>query len=345
MNNLLEDIESAINRGLSFILAEQDAEGAWTDWALPPGASSEWTTAYIGFRLSGLHAPFRQQVAEPLTRAACWLLAHRFPDGGWGYNPDVESDADSTALAILFLNATPHPPPEDAYDHLRRFQQEDGGFSTFLPDGLTQAWGRSHAEITPVALLALQTHPRGLPDEIVTPGLDWVRRTRCVDGTWNAFWWSTPLPATEANLALLAALGCPEGIPPVLQHWDPDDSLQAAHLLSIAATAGTDPCMHDLARHLVDGQVQEGAWQSRPALRIPPRDCERPWDQAVSGPLFADPMKLFTTATAINALSKAHRVMTQVTNDTGVSSRWHAESAPGLQLRFTPRPNPNEKTL
>jgi hypothetical protein len=311
MTNLLQDIERAIHRGLSFIVAEQDAEGSWTDWALSPNASSEWTTAYIGFRLSGLHAPFRQQVSEPLSRAARWLLAHRFPDGGWGYNPDVESDADSTALAILFLNGTRHPPPENAYDHLRRFQQQDGGFSTFLSGGLAESWGRSHAEITPVALLALQTHPGGLPDEIITRGLDWIRRTRCADGTWDAFWWSTPLPASEANLALLAALGCPEAVPPVLQHWEPDGSLQAAYLLSITIAAGSEQRMHDLARRLIDGQVWEGAWQSKPALRIPPRGCERPWDQPLSGPLFADPMSLFTTATVISALSKAHRVMTR----------------------------------
>ena len=82
MSDLREDIETAIFRGLGFVLAQQDREGSWTDWALPPGSSSEWTTAYVGFRLSGLGAPFRQEVAERLDRAARWLLAHRFPGPG-----------------------------------------------------------------------------------------------------------------------------------------------------------------------------------------------------------------------------------------------------------------------
>ncbi|MEJ2652617.1 MAG: terpene cyclase/mutase family protein [Gammaproteobacteria bacterium] len=309
MTNLLEDIESAVYRGLGFILAQQDTEGSWTDWELPPGASSEWTTAYIGFRLSGLHTPFRQRISEPLDRAACWLLAHRFPNGGWGYNPTVESDADSTALAMIFLTSTHHEPPDDAYDYLRRFQQQDGGFSTFLQDGLMGSWGRSHAEITPVALLALQTHRGGLPDEILTRGLNWIHRMRRANGTWNSFWWSTPLPATEANLALLAALECPADMPPILQDREPDDNLQTAYLLSITAYAESDQRMYDLARFLINAQGQDGSWQSGPALRIPQRNCERPRGQLLSGPSFADPMRLFTTATVISALSKAHWII------------------------------------
>jgi hypothetical protein len=309
MSDLREDIETAIFRGLGFVLAQQDREGSWTDWALPPGSSSEWTTAHIGFRLSGLGGPFRREVAEPLDRAARWLLAHRFPDGGWGYNPAVESDADSTALAILFLTASGHPRPREAYDHLRRFQRPDGGFSTFLPDGLMESWGRSHPEIAPVALLALQTDPSGVPAEVTARGLDWILRARRGDGAWNAFWWSTPLPASEANLVLLAALGSPEEVPAVLRRWETDDSLEAAHLLSITAAAGCAERIDDLARQLIDGQDGDGVWQGRPALRIPPRNCERPWDEEVSGPLFADPMRLFTTATAIGALSKAHRTL------------------------------------
>jgi hypothetical protein len=309
MSDLRENIETAIVRGLGFVLAQQDREGSWTDWALPPGASSEWTTAYVGFRLSGLGAPFRQEVAERLDQAARWLLAHRFADGGWGYNPAVESDADSTALAILFLNASGQSRPREAYDHLRRFQRPDGGFSTFLPDGLADCWGRSHPEIAPVALLALQTDPSGFPAEVTARGLDWILRARRVDGAWNAYWWSTPLPASEANLALLAALGSPEKVPAVLRRWEPDDSLEAAHLLSITATAGCAERIDDLALQLIDGQHGDGGWRGGPALRIPPRNCARPWDDELSALLFADPMRLFTTATAIGALSTAYRLV------------------------------------
>lgn len=120
----------------------------------------------------------------------------------------------------------------------------------------------------------------------------------------------------------------------MLQHWETDDSLQAAHLLSIITRARAGQRMHELARRLIDGQVPEGAWQSRPALRIPPRACERPWDQPMSGPLFADPMGLFTTATAISALSKAHRVMTGTPDVNGA----HRPDPPNKTLQVVVRP-------
>ena len=46
------EIAAALSRGLRFVLAAQDAQGAWTDWALPPGSSPDWTTAHVGLRLS-----------------------------------------------------------------------------------------------------------------------------------------------------------------------------------------------------------------------------------------------------------------------------------------------------
>jgi squalene cyclase len=241
MASLSKELEATVLRGLDYVLEQQDAAGSWTDWALPPGPSSEWTTAYIGYRLRGTRAPFRDRLAGALALAAGWLLDHQFPDGGWGYNPTVESDADSTALAILFLSAVARSAPPRAYVHLRRFQRQDGGFSTFLPDGLTGSWGRSHPEITPVALLALLTDPAGSSDPVIDRGIGWIRRARRLDGTWNAFWWTTRVGASEANLAFLASIGCPEHVPGALSRMDPTDSLQSAMLLSTMAAEGWSP--------------------------------------------------------------------------------------------------------
>lgn len=310
MASLNNELEAVILRGLDYVLRKQDAAGSWTDWALPPGPSSEWTTAYIGCRLCGTGARFRDHIAGALERAAGWLLDHRFPDGGWGYNPKVESDADSTALAIVFLSAVARPAPPQAYAHLRRFQRQDGGFSTFLPDGLTGSWGHSHPEITPIALLALLTDQAGSPDLVIDRGVGWIRRARRFDGTWDAFWWATRLGSSEANLALLASIGCPERVPGVLTRMDPTDSLQSAMLLSTMAAEGWSSLAETLTHRLIAAQAPDGTWRSAPALRITRRDCDRPWDHADAGPLFADPRRLFTTATVLGALSKAHNLLT-----------------------------------
>jgi hypothetical protein len=303
------EIAAALSRGLSFVLAAQDAEGAWTDWALPPGPSPDWTTAHVGLRLSGLGPPHRAALAEPFGRATRWLLSRQAAGGGWGYNRAVEPDADSTAQALLLLAAAGQSASPEACAFLARHQQPDGGFATFLPDGLTGSWGLSHPEITPVAILALRAYPGGLPEGSLARGLAWLRRARRPDGLWNSFWWSTPLPATEVSLAFLAALGTPEPPPHPLALWTPADSLEAALLLSITAAAGPSPRLEQLARRLLTDQADDGSWKSAPALRITARDCERPWEAAVSGPLFADPQRLHGTATALAALSKAQRAL------------------------------------
>src|ERR1700722_10729424 len=85
----IKSLERVLGSSLEYILSRQRRDGSWGDWALPPGESSIWTTAFVGCRLTGL--------------AATWLEERIFSDGGWGYNEEVGSDADSTALAILFL--------------------------------------------------------------------------------------------------------------------------------------------------------------------------------------------------------------------------------------------------
>jgi squalene cyclase len=303
------DIATALSRGLGFLLAAQDVEGAWTDWALPPGPSLDWTTAHVGLRLSGLGPPHRTALAEPLGRAARWLLSRQAAGGGWGYNRVVEPDSDSTAQSLIFLASVAQSVPPKACAFLARHQQPDGGFATFLPDSLTGSWGLSHPEITPVALLALRASSCGLPEVSLARGLAWLRGARRPDGLWNSFWWSTPLPATEVSLALLAAVGTPEPPPSALACWIPADSLEAALLLSIQAAAGPSARLEQLARRLLADQADDGSWKSAPALRLPGRDFERPWEAAVSGPLFADQYRVHGTATALAALSKAQRVL------------------------------------
>ena len=88
----------ALERGKRFLLANQGGDGLWRDFLTPAGEASEWPT---GFVATALHLAGAETSA--LERAADALVARQHEDGGWGYNVNVPSDADSTAWVLLFL--------------------------------------------------------------------------------------------------------------------------------------------------------------------------------------------------------------------------------------------------
>jgi squalene cyclase len=295
-------LDAAIAAARGFLLARQSLDGSWTDWALPPGSSSIWTTAYVGWQLNRLPDAQRVDVPPALARAAHWLLERRFRDGGWGYCETVGSDADSTAFGILLLDAVQGGAPTGAVAHLLGYQQPDGGFATYRADGAAGSWAASHADVTPLALLALLPH-LGLRDDRMQAGIARVLRDRNGDGTWRSFWWTSSAYATRASLELLRAAGAGSRRCDVSQivsacAFDTalrvSSGLEAAGVVDAAAERG-------IAR-LLATQRSDGSWASAPVLRVTRRDCFEPWAVADAGPLFADPRRLFTTATVLAAL-------------------------------------------
>lgn len=304
---MTDDLERAVAAGRDFIVARQAPDGSWTDWDLPPGSSSIWTTAYVGWRLHQLPPPLRANVPQAVSRAARWLLDRQFHDGGWGYNETVGSDADSTAFCVLLLDAVGDGAPASAVDHLLSYQQRDGGFATYRPDGAVSSWMVSHPDVTPVALLALLPH-LGIGDARIRKGIACVLREQNADGAWGSFWWNSFLYGTDASLSLLRMVGIRSRRPIDVSHVEPTNAFQTALLLSCAMNAATEANLaieRRIAR-LIRKQRPDGSWTSAPALRITRRDCFEPWTAADPGPLFADPHRLFTSATVLGALAHAH---------------------------------------
>jgi squalene cyclase len=299
--------QNAIAVGLDYVLSIQADDGSWTEWALPPGSSTPWTTAYVGYKLRSLPAESMARATPHLADAAHWMGANAFAGGGWGYNALVGSDADSTAYAILFLASASQPVPEAAYARLASFQNPDGGFATYPRTGLPDSWHVSHPDVTPMALLALLTHPAASYHGLIRRGTEYVLRQRTAQGLWNSFWWHSCLYGAEASLTLLNACDVEMPSPAGLALIEPANAFEAALLVSAllyARGAGWQAIVRDLADRLMGEQQPDGSWQSAPILRITQRDCYEPWACSDAGPLYADPNRLFTTATVLHALSR-----------------------------------------
>jgi len=293
---------AAIAGGLAYLARTQDADGAWTDWALPPGPSRTWTTAYVGWRLSAL--PRLASLPAPdLDRAAAWLAEAACADGGWGYAPATGPDADTTAQATAFLRrrgiASPH-----GVARLLAHHQLDGGFATYTRAWNHGAWTNSHLEVTATAVLALSGEP-GVPREALQSARRFLRQGRGADGLWPSYWWTTPLYATEVALACLerdsddlrrrtaaavAAQPAPTGFEMALQ------LLCLAHL-------GVDHLLPGRREALCATQLPDGSFPSGPVLRVTHRHVAHPWSAADAGPTFADEGRTFATATAVAALA------------------------------------------
>jgi hypothetical protein len=298
---------NAVSGGIEFLARRQSETGSWTDWDLPPGPSSSWTTAYVGCQLGALA---RDAQRPALRRAACWLADRERPDGGWGYAAGVGCDADSTAHAILFLSLVRAEVGVATYDRLESFQQPDGGFSTYAADDGLGSWGLSHLDVTAIAARALMRDGRSRA-VAVGRALDYVCDQRDEAGLWNSFWWSTPLYATAACLSLLAAAGV--GLDPTptresLRGLEAASAFERALLVDCLRLAG-DTC--DPSRALVEAlaseQLADGSWASVPVLRITDRGCSTPWSAPSPGLLYADPDRVFTSATVVAALARAAR--------------------------------------
>ncbi|MBZ5635749.1 MAG: hypothetical protein LAO55_21685 [Acidobacteriia bacterium] len=277
----------AVEIGLAFLASQQDASGFWQDWELPVGSSRMWTTAYVGWRL----ASCGQAAKGTLERAADWLEANELEGGGWGYSESTGADADSTALGILFVHVMGRRAPASAVRRLLSFHRDDGGFGTYGFEQSFGAWTASQVEVTATAALALkaaQVAPQAIERAAV-----FLRRRRRADGLWDSYWWTSTCYATEMTVRLLGEQARLEACS-ALRRIRPLNSFEAA-LRSLVLCGDTG----DLSR----GQDSDGSWPTAPILRLTHRDLYVPQGSDDAGPCFADPQRVFTTATVLSALT------------------------------------------
>jgi squalene-hopene/tetraprenyl-beta-curcumene cyclase len=318
---------------MRFLLARQGRDGLWREFVTPAGEASQWPTGFIGTAL-----PLTGDTADALETAADTLSASQNLDGGWGYNEDVPTDADSTAWVLRFLTRVGRDGSvcrRAASCLIGHQRSQNGGIATYFEAGPIRrfmglgcwvpfwGWCAPHTEVTAVAGHALT----GSSPTAAQAAWHFVRSRQRRDGSWSSYWWTSPhyttLQAVEFALSVgdwavvrravawtITSQGDTGGwnIPGVA-----DSAFASALAVSTLLQANAD---HDHVergvRRLIELQEADGGWVSYPIMRIPlppDRDPNRegPWRpvQFGDGVVVADQHRTFTSAACVAALARA----------------------------------------
>ena len=326
----------ALERGVGFILAKQGRDGLWRDFLTPAGEASEWPTGFIGTALctAGVEA-------STLERVTLTLIANQHADGGWGYNENVPSDADSTACVLLFLALMGQRGDtcSRAASCLVSHQNENGGVATYRESGPIRrfmgvgwwmrfgGWCSPHIEVTATTARALAVLDRNTYSPQIDAMWSYLRSRQSSDGSWSSYWWNSPHYATLQAVELASLLGDHRALSQAAE-WAistqaPDggwstpaagtSAFATALCLQLLANAkASGQCIHNAVCRLAALQDEDGSWPSYPIMRIPlPGDRDpdgtRRW-RFHGGIVVPDQHRTFTSAACVAALACARDV-------------------------------------
>jgi len=325
----LGDAFSAATR---FLLDHAGPDGLWRDFLTPAGEASSWPSGFIGAAL-----PRTAATAAVLRRAANALVAAQNPDGGWGYNEEVPTDADSTVWVSSFLQRLGTFPDacRRAADRLGEHRR-GGGVATYARaepirrymglGRLVPFWGwcMPHTEVTAVAG---RTWARDGRTEWACTAWQFVKSQQRSDGSWASYWWTSPHYATVRAAELAAVFGDHAAMGRardwVLRSqsragsWGTPERPESAFATALSLSlllAADDHGAHTRRglRRLLELQNSDGSWPSHALMRIPlPPDRRLGGDQRwrpirfATGMCVEDQHRTFTTAACVTALGQA----------------------------------------
>lgn len=241
-------------------------------------------------------APVRRAAEPHLVRAEGALLAAATPRG-WGYNGRTAADADTTAWVCRFL-ARRGGAPSRARSLLEAFLGPGGAARTFRGRERFGSWAGEHADVTPVVGLALLR--LGAPAATVVRVRSAVVRAYRAGAGWRAFWWSFDAYAVARSLEFLRVSG---GVPVLcrrgLELPEPPAStpLERCARLAVRLALGR-PARAELEA-LLAAQLPDGSFPPSTVLRVPSQSNRS------TGSVHADCERLYGTAVALSALSRA----------------------------------------
>ncbi|WP_167856475.1 prenyltransferase/squalene oxidase repeat-containing protein [Hymenobacter metallicola] len=332
----LPTVQTAAAMALRHLQASRDAQGCWLDFLTSAGQSKMWTTAYAGLLLA--------ETKIGLTAAheafdASFLLPP-------SYNEGIMQDGDSTNFSMgLRRKVWGETSPQQISTWLE-FMDADGGWVTYrdetrlrnimkLPKHVSvAAWLTPKLCVTAAAAYVLRLYKELEPQYQLS--CRYLARHQHPAGYWNSYWWTSPIYATafailalapvaehdacrEAGLRWLAAQQSDNGA------WygqtnaqQPSAFFTALALKALLVNSSQDysAAVERGAQWLLSQQMSDGSWLTTRILRVPATDVADPatvkrWRLSSFGTDIEvdDHNRIFTTSTALNALSTYAKTM------------------------------------
>lgn len=319
------DLTTVVQRAVTFLLGERDAQGWWWDFDTLAGESDEWVTAYTGLALARSGTTAHHDAWRLLRSRWRW-------NGGWGYSRRVPADADSTAWALRLghtVGAGATRRYRRALALLERHVGAAGGVATYRRAGSIRrftaldrrvrfdGWCAPHVCVTAMAASVVGLTSQPAIRAFLVSHQD-------SDGSWPGYWWcdrevATGLaaealakgtPAERARAAAAATWALRESTA-----TEPSDSafrlawrLRLFNLVPEPRTGAA--ARHRTVEELASLQRSDGSFPPSSRLRIPPPDVVNPDDWRGwrlggrgGGSIIVDQRAIFTTATVVAALA------------------------------------------
>lgn len=314
MDDLLIGTRNTIERGLFFLTNNQEPNGSFIDFELPPGPSNAWVTGFVAVAIHETAELMSIQCEETIQSSAKALISSMRP-GGWGYNDNTATDADSTSFAIRAILRAGYSVPRSSEILLKPYIDENGHGHTFLNPDKMGNWADCHADVTASIGLALKEAnvSKSLRNLVINACLE----ARNTHGIWIGYWWHQPCYATWINLQFLRIEGAltkeiaqsaKQGILNLSGDLSVFDVASILGILLENRFVTGDFIPEEIVKYLLRLQQANGEWPFSYSLILPlqrPVEKGRKVDDTdLKAPCYADVRNLFTTAVVIQVLAR-----------------------------------------
>lgn len=337
-------LATAVGGAARFIEENRNADGLWSDFLTLAGESVYWVSGYVGYALASARSASPRALEEVGRKLLAHQ--HPLGGWGYGPMVPPDADSTAWCLLFLSkLGVQGERSLASAVDFLLKHQSPlDCGFRTYavprevarymMLDGAVsfEGWSSSQLCVTPVAIKALAEAGAA---STARGALGCVRSAQSPDGGWEPYWWSERLYSTCHCMEVLRALGAEEDETLVMKgaewiagtqrpdgSWSESPSQEGVPFstalalsgLMVAPGGGYSEAIGRGAEWLLASQSADGGWAAHHILRIPHPAVKEPWRQTewrrdgrAIGAVIKDHRRLFTTATALTALSELER--------------------------------------